>query len=185
MAKMIINIGSSPNSRDGDSLRSAFHKINQNFNELYDIVSAFDGSLEEVEADLKGNVFAYDGTLLLNATTGKLTQDAIPWNVALTYKFKANFTIDGTLRNIENLPQGWTWRLVGNEAHITHNTKRQPVMITYWGYDKNENMYKLRYPTAGYQAKVKFDEGYPFTLNLNTAVTGASNGEHTIVTVQF
>lgn len=185
MAKMTVNIGSSPNSRDGDSLRSAFMKINKNFDELYSLVSSFDGSQEEIETDLKGNVLAYDGTLLVDATAGKLTQAAIPWNVALTFKFRANFTIDGTLRNLENLPQGWTWRLVGNEAQITHDTNRQPILISYWGYDKSENTYKLRFPTAGYQAKIRFEEGFPFSLNLNTAVTGASNGEHTIVVVQF
>jgi hypothetical protein len=35
MAKQIINTGTSANSRDGDSLRAAFTKINQNFSELY------------------------------------------------------------------------------------------------------------------------------------------------------
>lgn len=36
MAKQIINIGSSPNKGDGEPIRSAFKKINENFNELYD-----------------------------------------------------------------------------------------------------------------------------------------------------
>jgi len=35
MAKQTINTGTSANSRDGDSLRSAFTKINANFTELY------------------------------------------------------------------------------------------------------------------------------------------------------
>ena len=35
MTRQIINIGSAPNSRDGDSIRSAFAKINANFTELY------------------------------------------------------------------------------------------------------------------------------------------------------
>jgi len=35
MAKQEINLGTEPNSRNGDSLRSAFAKINQNFDELY------------------------------------------------------------------------------------------------------------------------------------------------------
>lgn len=35
MAKQTIDIGSSPNKGDGDPLRTAFTKINQNFNELY------------------------------------------------------------------------------------------------------------------------------------------------------
>jgi hypothetical protein len=40
MARLEINTGSGPNSRDGDSLRSAFVKINSNFNELYGTATA-------------------------------------------------------------------------------------------------------------------------------------------------
>lgn len=36
MAKKLINLGSSANFGDGDPLRTAFGKINDNFNELYD-----------------------------------------------------------------------------------------------------------------------------------------------------
>jgi len=35
MSKQIINTGSTPNDKSGDSLRAAFTKINNNFNELY------------------------------------------------------------------------------------------------------------------------------------------------------
>jgi hypothetical protein len=35
MSKQIINIGSAPNSKNGDSIRDAFNKVNANFNELY------------------------------------------------------------------------------------------------------------------------------------------------------
>lgn len=35
MAKKIINIGTSENKGDGDPLRTAFEKVNSNFNELY------------------------------------------------------------------------------------------------------------------------------------------------------
>jgi hypothetical protein len=38
MAKQIINIGSFPNAKNGDSIRDAFNKVNQNFNELYQSV---------------------------------------------------------------------------------------------------------------------------------------------------
>ena len=35
MAKQVINIGSSPNKGDGDPLRTALTKVNNNFDELY------------------------------------------------------------------------------------------------------------------------------------------------------
>jgi len=40
MTQKQINIGSSPNKGDGDPLRTAFGKINDNFDELYNSVSA-------------------------------------------------------------------------------------------------------------------------------------------------
>jgi len=35
MTKQIINVGTDPNDRSGDSLRTAFQKVNANFTELY------------------------------------------------------------------------------------------------------------------------------------------------------
>ena len=40
MAKQVINTGTSPNSRNGESIRSAFTKVNANFDELYASVAA-------------------------------------------------------------------------------------------------------------------------------------------------
>lgn len=39
MAQQLINIGTSPNDGSGDSLRTAFSKINNNFTELYNTAS--------------------------------------------------------------------------------------------------------------------------------------------------
>ena len=36
MAKQTINIGSTPNKGDGDPLRTAFDKANDNFDEIYE-----------------------------------------------------------------------------------------------------------------------------------------------------
>ena len=41
MAKKTINVGATPNDRQGDSLRIAFTKINDNFTELYSTVSTY------------------------------------------------------------------------------------------------------------------------------------------------
>lgn len=40
MAKQIINIGTSANSKNGDPLRTAFSKVNANFTELYSQIPA-------------------------------------------------------------------------------------------------------------------------------------------------
>ena len=100
MAKQTINIGSGANARDGDPLRTAFTKINDNFNELYnangdaqgtttDVVPSEDatynlGSADKQWADLHVSDFFYlngarlvvapDGTLLINNQAGAVVQ---------------------------------------------------------------------------------------------------------------
>jgi hypothetical protein len=39
MTQLIINTGTGPNTKDGDPIRTAFSKINSNFNELYGVVA--------------------------------------------------------------------------------------------------------------------------------------------------
>ena len=47
MAKQTINIGTALNAKDGDTLRDAFNKTNQNFEELY--ILAGQGSAAELQ----------------------------------------------------------------------------------------------------------------------------------------
>src|SRR6056300_999951 len=48
MAKQIIDIGTSANKGDGDPLRTAFRKINENFNELYTANGNVSGAVADV-----------------------------------------------------------------------------------------------------------------------------------------
>ena len=70
MAQRIINIGSSANKGDGDPIRTAFGKVNDNFTELYGKVTVLeDGTVAQVQ-DTKGSIFADDSTLLVDAING-------------------------------------------------------------------------------------------------------------------
>lgn len=51
MAKQVINIGSGFNTKDGDTVRDAFNKVNQNFDELYIIAEIDGGSAASVYND--------------------------------------------------------------------------------------------------------------------------------------
>lgn len=64
MAKQTINIGTSPNKGDGDPLRTAFTKINENFTELYTGPVTY--TQEELDA-----LTPTEGMLVYNITTGK------------------------------------------------------------------------------------------------------------------
>ena len=69
MAKQTINIGSAANDGTGDPLRTAFDKINDNFQELYD---RFGGStvpnIEIVGSEIENKVTNENITLTTNGT---------------------------------------------------------------------------------------------------------------------
>ena len=58
MAKQTVNLGSSANDGTGDPLRTAFDKINDNFDELYLYNSAGSGN----NIEITGNTIATDNT---------------------------------------------------------------------------------------------------------------------------
>lgn len=68
MAQQLINVGSRANSGGGDPLRDALIKVNENFTEVYSKVIALEDG--NIITDIKGNVFADDSTLLVDAVNG-------------------------------------------------------------------------------------------------------------------
>jgi len=71
MAQRIVNIGTGPNTKDGDNIRNAFDKVNQNFSELYTITGETTDGL--IVTDIKGSVFGDDSTAIVDGVTGKIT----------------------------------------------------------------------------------------------------------------
>jgi len=55
MAQNIVNVGQTPNDRQGDSLRAAFTKINANFSELYALTGV--SNLTELAQDYAAAMF--------------------------------------------------------------------------------------------------------------------------------
>ncbi len=72
MAIQVINIGTSANKGDGEPLRTAFDKINDNFSELYLKVDNLTGGVGVTVGDIKGSVFADDSTVLVDAVNGNI-----------------------------------------------------------------------------------------------------------------
>ena len=110
MAKQIVNLGTSANKGDGDPLRTAFDKVNDNFNELYtdlkQVKSAQTGGGTLI-VDTIGSVHATDSTLLVDGNDGKIvgpiasnTWDVADSNIELTT------TNTGTNANITLKAQG-------------------------------------------------------------------------------
>jgi hypothetical protein len=74
MAKQTINLGSGDSRGDGESIRTAFDKCNDNFSELYADISALDGS-KIVYGDLSVTTASASGagSLSYNSSTGVFT----------------------------------------------------------------------------------------------------------------
>jgi hypothetical protein len=133
MAQQPINIGSSPNKGDGDPLRTAFTKVNNNFTEVYAKLTALeDGS---VVTDISGSVFADDSTLLVDGVNGKIVGDvATPgdWNITVLNK-TWNFGEDGEL----TIPA--TGDIVRNGISIFASGTALPIVtITNANYNQDD-----------------------------------------------
>jgi hypothetical protein len=70
-----INIGDAPNDGNGDPLRTAFDKTNQNFVELYSNMLVVDSPSKEANGYvwLPNDVLLQWGTVTANTTTGNAT----------------------------------------------------------------------------------------------------------------
>ena len=68
MAKLTVNIGQSANDRQGDNLRTAFDKINQNFDELYTTLGLDDNSLNL-------GAFEFTGSTMTTTDSSAITID--------------------------------------------------------------------------------------------------------------
>lgn len=68
MAKQIINTGKSQNKGDGDPLRTAFTKVNENFNELYG------GSMTDTENFAANIIPGVDDTNSLGSATKRWSE---------------------------------------------------------------------------------------------------------------
>jgi hypothetical protein len=83
MTKQIINIGQSPNSRDGDPIRVAFDKVNQNFNELYSLLSNT-GSWTVVTGTATYSFTVPVGSTYIMWVRGNIPNGIITWNATVS-----------------------------------------------------------------------------------------------------
>jgi len=70
MAQQFINIGTSANKGDGEPLRTAFDKINDNFTEVYGDIQALKSGA--IVADVKGTIVGDDSTILVDGVNSSI-----------------------------------------------------------------------------------------------------------------
>lgn len=101
MAKQTINLGT-PDKGNGDPLRVAFNKVNQNFTELYTLTGGTAADLKELAQDYAAEMFTngnHSGmTIIYNdaANTLNLINDLnIDGGIASTVYDNSDFIVDG------------------------------------------------------------------------------------------
>lgn len=108
MTKQTINIGIAANDKSGDPLRTAFNKVNSNFNELYTLVGGTVAELTELAQDYAAPLLAHAGhtgiTISYDDTSNKLiavVNNAIPTLAGNSGRF---LYTSGTTVSWETLP---------------------------------------------------------------------------------
>jgi len=90
MTKQTINVGTDPNDRSGDSLRTAFQKVNANFSELYTALGL------AADANLNLGAFEFNGSTLTTTDSSSIIIDQ-----ATTVT--SDLTVGGDILPSENL----------------------------------------------------------------------------------
>ena len=94
MSQRLINIGTGPNTKDGDTVRQAFNLTNQNFTEVYALLGQ---SSNNFTGNLSGSVFADDSRLIVDGISGNVyTDNLILAGATLTVDGGGNLTVNGT-----------------------------------------------------------------------------------------
>jgi len=150
MAKQSVNIGTSENKGDGDPLRTAFQKINENFDELYT------GNFS-AETDIKGSVFGDDSTLLVDGANSSIPSSVIQGSEA------------------DNWTEAYSWGDHATAGYIT--TETDPVVGAVNGIVKADGAGNISAAVAGtdylqYAEKVQFTarNASGSTLEMGTVV---------------
>ena len=150
MAKQTVNIGTSENKGDGDPLRTAFQKINENFDELYT------GNFN-AETDIKGSIFGDDSTLLVDGANNFIPSSVIQGNEA------------------DNWTEAYSWGDHATAGYIT--TETDPVVGAVNGIVKADGAGNISAAVAGtdylqYAEKVQFTakNASGSTLEMGTVV---------------
>ena len=179
MAKQIIDIGTSANKGDGDPLRTAFRKINDNFTELYAANGNVDGAATNVLpstdatfdlgsaskqwADLYVADFIYlngarievtaGGALLVNGGAPAEVQDT----VGSVFGDDSTLLVDGVNSNIPkaniedsaNWDTAYGWGDHSTAGYLTSFTETDPVVGAITGIVKADGAGNISAAVAG------------------------------------
>jgi|SaaInl3SG_22_DNA_1037383.scaffolds.fasta_scaffold01632_7 hypothetical protein len=117
MAQQIVNIGTSANKGNGDPIRTAFTKVNENFTEVYaKIVAIENGTLNVVVSDVRGSVHADDSTLMIDGIAAQIVGPVNNNSVTTTTLTATSIIGDTTGTHTGSVVGNVTGNLIGNST---------------------------------------------------------------------
>ena len=123
-------------------------------------------------------------TVTEDATSITVGLDANANANASSWTAKINFDGSGDPSTVEDLPAGVTASVSGSAITFTHGYARSVKSVVYMGYDANTDEYRMRFPTATYIVKTTpATLTTAFTVNVNTAASGADANGHALMNV--
>ena len=150
MAKQIINLGTAGNLSTGDTIRDAFDKVNDNFNELYVTASALQGD-DAIDVNSVNN---RRGNVQLNINDTKYSVDVLTASATASAGGLYVLTADLSLAlptsasvadsiKISNLSQVSTCfvdrnghKILGVDSNLTLDNRYSSFELVYTGTDK-------------------------------------------------
>jgi hypothetical protein len=119
MSKLTVNTGTSANDRTGDSLRTAFSKINDNFAELYTALGLGDGSLNVGALEFSGStITTTDSSAIVIGQKLTVTSDL---TVHGAFSGELNFSDDSSRPTDQTANDGYVQIIVdGNPAWVRY-----------------------------------------------------------------
>lgn len=170
MAKQTINIGSSANAGDGEGLRDAFIKVNNNFDELY---LTQDNKVDQGNITTSG--LTSPGAGLLGRATGSTSAPIQNLTAVQAKTFLELENVDNTSDALKPLSNAAVSALAGKEDAITPGTTAQ-----YWRGDKT--FQTLNKAAVGLNnVDNTSDAQKPISTAVQTALDGKASTTHSHV----
>ena len=172
MTKQVINIGTAPNAKNGDALRTAFEKVNANFTELYAAAGA-DVQIP-TQTNNGGKFLTTNGTTLSWTTTGtdRLVNGAYSIIVESTGALRANVQAIVSDNQLALEGDGLMQMQVLDGPYISlfnQGATKEINLVAYNGIDLSPTW------TFDTRGKLTLPAGTTFEY-LNTPLTGYGDG---------
>lgn len=111
---------------------------------------------------------------------------SLPANLVTGYTFTLNYNQSALVPSVINdLPNGWSYTISGQDVVITHTVNQPPMFLTMMGLDTsaNPNVFKVMYPTSTNPMTIpekttgsKEMSLTQFKFRATTSATGATTG---------